>query len=115
MHIGDWMRTLSMKNDTKEQSDLKINLSKVAPFLSLDIITHLCLGQSFNNMKSDSDNYGLLEALSTGMVAQQYIASVLELKTALFWLGSLPYLRNRLFPKAKSPTGIGQVMRVRKL
>ncbi|EAT84211.1 hypothetical protein HBI56_108720 [Parastagonospora nodorum] len=112
MHIGDWMRTLFIKSDMKGEGNIEINLSKVAPFLSLDIITHLCLGQSFNNVKSDSDNYGLLEALSTGMIAQQYIASLLELKTALFWLGSLPYLRGRLFPTTKSPTGIGQVMRI---
>lgn len=112
IHVRNWMRTLKDKQDTIKAGGFEIDLSSVLPFLSMDIITHLCLGEPFGNIETNSDRYQLLKALSSGMVAQQYIASLLELKMCLFWLGSLPLLRDRLFPNMRRPTGIGEVMQV---
>jgi cytochrome P450 len=112
MHVSNLMEVLSKKQATKPDGSIEVDLSKLMPYLSLDIITHLCLGEPFGNVESDSDRHGLLQELSSGMVAQQYIASLLEFKSCLFWLGSLPLLRQRMFPTAKRPTGIGKIMQV---
>ncbi|KAF1951801.1 cytochrome P450 [Byssothecium circinans] len=56
----------------------------VIPFLTLDIISRLCLGNSFHCLEADNDQYGLLDALHSGMVAQQYLATLLEFKDLLF-------------------------------
>jgi cytochrome P450 len=112
LHVVKWMYALSQKANSSQDGCFEIDLSRVIPFLSMDISTHLCLGETFGNVETDRDKHGLLKALSMGMVAQQYIASLLELKTTLFWFGSLSFLRERIFPTAKRPTGIGEVMRV---
>ncbi|KAH7088266.1 cytochrome P450 [Paraphoma chrysanthemicola] len=112
IHVGNWLQMLNVKSQTLYHGDLTIDLSRDLPFLSMDIITHLCLGESFGDVQFDTDRYSLLEELSSGMVAQQYIASLLEVKRCLFWLGGLPIFRTKLFPSAKQPTGLGQVMRI---
>lgn len=113
MHVSNWMKLLSNKKAFQSDDSIEVDLSKVVPYLSLDIITHLCFGEPLGNVESDCDRHGLLHELSSGMVAQQYIASLLEFKSCLFWLGSLPFLRQRMFPTANRPTGIGKIMQVR--
>ena len=112
-HVQSWMRLLGEKHRSSSDEGIKLDLSKALPYLSMDIITHLCLDEPFGNVETDTDRYGLLEALSAAMPAQQYIASLLELKACFFWLDSLPFLRGKIFPSVDSPTEIGRVMRVR--
>ncbi|KAH7077714.1 hypothetical protein BKA63DRAFT_489262 [Paraphoma chrysanthemicola] len=109
-HVGNWLQTLNEKSQALYHGDLTIDLSRTLPFLSMDIITHICLGETFGDVQSDTDRYGLLEELSSGMVAQQYIASLLGVTRCLFWLGTLTILRAKLFFSEKQPTGLGQVM-----
>lgn len=111
-HIHEWIEILNAKYVSAEDKPVILDLSQSLPFLALDIISHLCLGESFNCIRNEKDQYGFLEALETGVVAQQYLSVLLELKSFLFWLGEFPVIRSYLFPNMNNPTGIGRVMQV---
>ncbi|KAF2115745.1 cytochrome P450 [Lophiotrema nucula] len=109
-HIQGWMRILNTKQSTFDEKVVKVDLSQAIPFLTLDIIAHLCLGASFRCLETDTDQYGFLDALQTGMIAQPYLGSLLELKKLLFTVGRPAFIRSRLFPNANNPKGLGRVM-----
>lgn len=112
-HISFWLQLLSHKYTSSESSSPALNLSLHIPFLTLDIITELCLSESFNCIENECDKYGFLAALQTGMIAQGYISSLLEVKDFLFWIGRFGWVKERLFPNVKDKDGIGRVMSVR--
>jgi hypothetical protein len=112
-HVQNWMQALDKQLLASQDGELTVNLSRTLPFLSMDIITHLCLNEPFGNVRSDTDRYGLINTLSTAMVVQQYQASLPELNALLHWLGSLPFLRDIVFPSVKSYGGLGELMQVR--
>lgn len=107
-----WMRILEAKQSTFNNRAIRVDLSQSIPFLTLDIITRLCLGESFQCLEADEDQYGFLDALQSGMVAQQYLATFLELKDLLFFVAKPAYIRARLFPNTNNPNGLGRVMKV---
>ncbi|KAF2828616.1 cytochrome P450 [Ophiobolus disseminans] len=109
-----WMTLLDeqQRSSKESKSEFRLNLSKVLPYLSMDIITHICIDESFGNVMTDTDQYELLKTLTTAMVVQQYRASLPELNTLLLWIGRLPMLRDVMYPSANSPGGLGQLMQI---
>ncbi|KAF7865203.1 hypothetical protein EAF04_006180 [Stromatinia cepivora] len=87
-----------------------MGLSKGLTSLTLDIITELCLGEPFHCLDKTTDPYGFFEALQTGVITQQYISVLLELKNLLFFLGRCDFIRSRIFPNRNDEMGIGRVM-----
>jgi cytochrome P450 len=112
-HVQNWMQMLDQQLRSSQNGEVRVNLSRTLPFLSMDIITHLSLSEPFDNVKTDTDRYRLIESLSTAMVVQQYQASLPELNAFVHWLGSLPILRDIVFPSVNSPGGLGELMQVR--
>ncbi|KAF2179608.1 cytochrome P450 [Zopfia rhizophila CBS 207.26] len=111
-HIGEYLRMLDEKSASANGNAIKLDLSQSIPHLTLDIITHLCLGESFQCIENENDRYGFLDALNCGMIFQQYISVLLEATNLLLYLGKLPFVRSRLFPNVNSSDGIGRVMLV---
>lgn len=107
-----WIRDLHTKQSRLDNKALEVDLAQSIPFLTLDIISHLCLGESFKCLETNTDQYGFLDALQSGMVAQPYLATLLELKNLLFALGKSKSIRARLFPNTGNQTGLGKVMQV---
>jgi hypothetical protein len=114
-HLYQWMRILETKQSISNNKAIKVDLSRCIPFLTLDIITRLCLGESFQCLEADEDQYGFLDAMQSGMVAQQYLATLLELKDLLFFVAKPASVRSRLFPNTNNPNGFGRVMKVKAL
>lgn len=103
---------IEAKYTSSQESSVVLDLAESLPLLTLDIISHLCLGESFHCVRNEKDQYGFLDALKTGMVAQQYISVLLEIKSFLFWIGKFSFVRSNLFPNISDTAGIGRVMMV---
>lgn len=114
-HIRKWISKLHDKKASMNRWEIQEDLSHSLPFLTLDIITHLCLGNSFDCLEKDADPYGFLAAMQSGAVAQQYLSSLLEIKSFLFFLSGFSFIRSQLFPNLNDKAGIGRVMMVRLL
>lgn len=110
--VRKWIGILDNKYTSTNDREVNLNLSQSLPLLTLDIMTDLCLGESFRCLEKGSEQYDFLEALQTGMVAQHYISVLPELKNLLFFVGRIPFIRSRIFPNTKDKTGIGRVMQV---
>ncbi|KAJ8069260.1 hypothetical protein OCU04_002923 [Sclerotinia nivalis] len=109
-HVSRWIGILDNKYTSANDRHVTVDLSKGLTFLTLDIITELCLGEPFYCLDKTTDPYGFLEALQTGVITQQYISVLLELKDFLFFLGRFDFIRSRIFPNKNDETGIGRVM-----
>lgn len=81
-------------------------------FLTVDIITKVCLGDEIGCVRHDRDMHRILETVEVGNKACQYFSVFLELNTILFQLARIPILRRILFPKPCDTTGVGRLMGV---
>ena len=111
-HVREWIGILDDKYTSTNQREVRLDLSHSLSFLALDIITHLCLGESFRCLENNADQYGFLAEVQAGVIFQQYISVLLEIKDFLFFVAGFSFIRSRLFPSTNDKTGIGRVMLV---
>lgn len=112
-YMAQYLQMIESKIETAHDNTADLDLSTTIPLLTLDIIAHLCLGDSFRGIEHETDSFDFFKALNLGMLFQQYTAILTEITTVLLSLGKLPWFRTRLFPKGSGSNGIGRVMLVR--
>lgn len=88
------------------------DIGQKVQFLTVDIITKICLGDEIGCVKQDRDMHRILETVETGNQACQYFSVFLELNTLLSHLARIPILRKIIFPKPCNSTGVGRLMGV---
>ena len=81
-------------------------------YLTIDIISKICLGAEFGYVASDSDTLDLLETIQRGSAACQLFSLFLELNTIMGFLAKIPFLAKLFIPSPADRTGIGRVMGV---
>lgn len=111
-YMAQYLQMIERKIETAHNKTTDLDLSATIPLLTLDMIAHLCLGESFGSIQHETDTFDFFTALNLGMLFQQYIAVLPEITTVLLGVGKLPWLRTRLFPKGSNSNGIGRVMLV---
>jgi hypothetical protein len=82
-------------------------------FLTVDIITKLCLGDEIGCVKNDRDMHHILETVEKGTHVCQYFSVFLWMNTVFLQLARIPALAKLLFPKPDDSTGVGRLMGVR--
>jgi hypothetical protein len=88
------------------------DIGKRIQFLTVDIITKICLGDEIGCIKNDCDMHRLLETVEMGNKVCQYFSVFLEMNTLFFQLARIPALAKRLFPRPCDSTGVGRIMGV---
>ena len=88
------------------------DIGKRIQFLTVDIITKICLGTALGCVSSDSDKYDFLETVERGSAVCQYFSVLLEFNSLLYYLTKIPILDRRLLPQASDASGIGRIMGV---
>jgi hypothetical protein len=104
-----WLDSLRRAIDTK---DAQCDIGQKIQFLTVDIITKICLGEELGCVKHDRDMHRLLETVETGNRACQYFSVFLELNVLLSQMARIPFLRRTLFPSPRDSTGVGRLMGV---
>ncbi|KAF7534087.1 hypothetical protein G7054_g6524 [Neopestalotiopsis clavispora] len=102
-----WLDSLRRAIDTK---DAQCDIGQKIQFLTVDIITKICLGEELGCVKHDRDMHRLLETVETGNRACQYFSVFLELNVLLSQMARIPFLRRTLFPSPRDSTGVGRLM-----
>ena len=111
-HTAQLLEIVEEKIKTSHDKTAEVDLSSMIPLLTLDMIAHLCLGESFGSIQDGTDQFDFFKALNIGMLLQQYLAIITEITKVLLAFGKLPWFRTRLFPKGSNSNGIGRVMLV---
>ncbi|KAF2444589.1 putative P450 monooxygenase [Karstenula rhodostoma CBS 690.94] len=106
-HVKGW---IAMLQGTARSGS--VDLSTSLPLLTVDLISHLCLGKSFDCSKSKTDRYGFIRAMRSGMIIQQYTSLFPELQSVLAWLGKLRLFRPLVYPTHKDNFGVGPAMQL---
>lgn len=106
----NWLDTLRKRFSTPEK--VHCDIGKKIQFLTVDIITKICLGDEIGCVKNDKDMHRLLETVEVGNKACQYFSVFLELNYLLFQLARIPFLRSIIFPKSSDSNGVGRLMGV---
>lgn len=101
---------LAWVDSLRHSSSQVIDIGRRIQFLTVDIITRLCLGDAVGCTRGDRDMHGLLETVETGNRVVQYLSVFSELNTLLFSLSRVPVLRRVLFPNVTDPQGVGRLM-----
>lgn len=99
-----WIKSL------RNSSSSIIDIGRKIQFLTVDIITRLCLGDAVGCTKNDNDMHGLLETVETGNCVVQYLSVFTELNTLLFSLSRIPIFAKALFPQVTDSQGVGRLM-----
>lgn len=106
----NWLQTLSKRSATQDQG--RCDIGRKIQFLTVDIITKICLGDEIGCVNHDRDMHSILETVETGNKICQYFSVFLEMNTLLFQFARVKPLRKLLFPKPTDSTGVGRLMGV---
>lgn len=83
----------------------RMDLSRKIPYFTLDVISHLSLGQAFGNLLADKDQNDYLKALEAGLkISNTVFAFGLE------WLRSTPIIGPAISPSENDPSGFGRMI-----
>jgi hypothetical protein len=108
----DWLALLQKRFTGSEHT--VCDIGQKIQFLTVDIITRICLGDEVGCSKHDQDVYRILETVEVGNKVCQYLSIFLELNTLLFHLGRIPAMRKCIFPSTSDSNGVGRLMGVKK-
>jgi hypothetical protein len=109
-HIKDWIYMIWNKYSSNDYELRSLDLSKSIPYLTVDLISRLCLGESFGCTEEQEDSLGFIQAMRAGMILQQYTSVLLEAHTCLSLLGRLFFFRPFIYPTHKDAVGVGKTM-----
>lgn len=101
---SDWMSEPSQARP--------FDIGKRIQFLTVDVITKICLGGALGCVTSDSDKYEFLETVEKGNSVCQHFSALLELNSLIHYITKIPILGPRLIPQASDKTGVGRIMGV---
>lgn len=108
----DWLRMVSSNWTSKPGQSRSFDIGKRFQFLTVDIITKLCLGTALGCVASDSDMYDFLATVKQGNSICQHSSALLKLNSPMYYLAKNPYLGPLLVPKPTDRSGVGRIMGV---
>lgn len=109
--VVGWMELLRKRFAGDDQ--VSCDIGQKIQFLTVDIITKLCLGDEIGCVKNDRDMHHILETVEKGTHVCQYFSVFLWMNTVFLQLARIPALAKLLFPKPEDSTGVGRLMGVR--
>ena len=106
-----WLHKLqSFTGDS--QASTNLDIGRQVQYLTVDIISRLCLGQPFGCIENDNDQYEFLETVKQATPVSLYFTVFPELSALLFYLTKIPLLRRIIVPSTADANGLGKVMKV---
>ena len=94
------------------QASTNLDIGRRVQYLTVDIISRLCLGQPFGCIENDNDQYEFLETVKQATPVSLYFTVFPELSALLFYLTKIPLLRRIIVPSTADANGLGKVMKV---
>ena len=108
----DWLHRADLSWTSATGKYSSFDIGKRIQFLTVDIITKICLGTALGCVASDSDKYDFLATVQQGNLVCQHFSVILELNSLMYFLAKLPFLGSFVVPKATDRSGVGRIMGV---
>lgn len=106
----NWLRQVDQKWISQPGKFRTFDIGKRIQFLTVDIITKICLGEALGCVASDSDVHNFLETVQQGNSVCQHFSVLLELNTLMYYLAMIPSLGSLIVPKPTDRSGVGRIM-----
>ncbi|KAH7401054.1 cytochrome P450 monooxygenase-like protein [Phaeosphaeria sp. MPI-PUGE-AT-0046c] len=90
---------------TSDTPSTRMNLAKKIPYFTLDVISHVGLGQPFGNLLADKDLNDYHQASEVGLKISNTAFAL-----GIDWLRSVPIIGPAISPSEKDSTGFGRMM-----
>ncbi|QSZ32988.1 hypothetical protein DSL72_002572 [Monilinia vaccinii-corymbosi] len=108
--ISDWIDLVRSKWISTADQFISFDIGKRIQFLTVDIITKICLGEELGCVVSDHDKFDLLDTVQRGNKVCQHFSVLLEFNTLLYYLSNIPLLGPAIVPKPSDSSGVGRIM-----
>lgn len=112
-HILHWLQDIKLNWISRPGESKIFDIGTRIQYLTMDIITHISLGEALGYIENDSDTYGLMIPIKQGNIVCQYLSVLPELNTLFFGLARIPFVKKLLLPSATDKNGLGKIMGVR--
>ncbi|KAL9033299.1 MAG: hypothetical protein Q9180_006020, partial [Flavoplaca navasiana] len=110
--VVKWIQCLRERWSSTPKQARDFDVGKRIQFLTVDITTKLCLGESFRCVEEDRDQHAFLDTVKTATPVSLQLSLFPELTRTLYHLTKLAPIRRLLVPSAENKSGIGTVMSV---
>ncbi|KAH8651554.1 cytochrome P450 oxidoreductase [Tricladium varicosporioides] len=109
--IEFWISRAKREWTSPSSDNLKtFDIGRRLQFLTVDIITKICLGQELGMVASDSDKYDFLKTIQQGNAVCQHFSVLLEINTLMYYFAKIPYIGRVLVPKPTDISGVGKIL-----
>ena len=110
--IMGWIRQAREHSASEQSTARAYDIGRKIEFLTVDIITRICLGTAFGCVASDSDKYDFLNTVKQGTPFCQYLSIFHELNSLLFYITKIPIISRYFIPRSSDGSGIGRILGV---
>lgn len=86
------------------------DIGKRLQYLTVDIITQICLGKQLGCLFTDCDQHDFLATIRQANAVGQHFSVLHELSTLLSLLTKMPLVRPTINPKYTDLSGVGRIM-----
>lgn len=107
-----WIRRLESDWTWKPNQPSDFDIGKRIPFFTVDIITQLCLDESFKCIENDRDQYGFLEPVKLATPISLQMSICPEITNIMYRFTKASAIRRLLVPSTDDKGGIGKVIKV---
>lgn len=108
----EWLARVNKTWISKPGASRPFDIGKRIQFLTVDIITRICLGSPLGCVASDSDKHDFLATVERGNAVCQHFSVLLELNSLMYYLTKIPLLGPLIVPKSSDKKGVGKIMGV---
>ena len=110
--LTDWLERAHQHWCSEPEDCTAFDIGRRIQFLTVDVITQVCLGKELGCVATDSDRYDFLATVQRGNAVCQYFSVLLELNSLLYWLARLPVIGALITPRPGDKSGVGRIMGV---
>ena len=108
--LQNWIAQISEQWASEPGTTKPFNIGRRIEYLTVDIISRICLGKEFGCVESDEDKFGFLQAVEVGTKASLPTSIFQELQTFYQLLTRIPLFHRLIVPSKCDKSGVGRVM-----
>ena len=107
-----WLRRVDRDWASQAGEPKMFDIGRRIQYLTVDIITKVCLGEELGDVVSDSDKFDFLATVEQGNSVCQHMSVLLELNTLMYYFTKIPYIGLLIVAKPTDQSGVGKIMGV---
>lgn len=111
--ILHWLHFVDKNWASQPGKSKPFDIGRRIQYLTVDIITKVCLGEELGDVTSDSDKYDFLATVEQGNSVCQHLSVLLELNTLMYYFTKVPIVGPMILSKPADKSGVGKIMGVR--